>query len=150
MTTIDPTTNIGKIRLRIADYSDLPYLNDSTIQATLDDNGGNLPQTAKVCATYILGMLAHKTHRRLNQMEVWQGESFKNYLSFLLLTVKDPAFCSTAPIPYAATVEFNDIIDFQNNWNRSYYNGTSAQSLARIADLSPNDNSRIGGYWGGF
>lgn len=143
---LDINTNVGRVRLRTGDFLALEYLPDAVYQQAIDDASGNLPQAAKVCATYILGMLSHKTRRRLNQLEVYGSEAFQQYKEFLLLTVKDPAFMSVAPIPHVSEAEFNPIIDFQNNWNAAYSSGTEAQSLARIADASPNDNSRTG--WG--
>lgn len=142
--SLDPTSNIGIVRLRIADYSDIPLLSDSVIQSVLEANSNNLANTARTCATYILGMLSHKTHRKLAQLEVWGKENFDSYKEFLFLTVSNPAFMTISPIPYAATADFNPIIDFQNNWNANYTNGTEAQQLARNADTSPNDNSRTG------
>jgi len=143
---IDPTSDIGRIRLRIADVSDIPYLADSVIQATLDDCGGNLPKAAKSCAMYVLGMLSHKTRRRMNQLEVYGSDAATAYRAFLLLAYTNPAFMDVSPLPYAATADFSPILDFQANWNAAYTNGTESQSLARMADTSPNDNSRTG--WG--
>jgi len=144
---LDINTDVGRVRLRTGDYQSLPYLPDEVYQQAIDDASGNLPQAAKVCATYILGLLAHKTHRKLNQLEVWGNEAFAQYKEYLILTIKDPAFMEGfAPIPYAATADFSPIADFQANWNKTYFSGNESQSLARLADLSPNDNSRTG--WG--
>lgn len=143
---LDPTSNIGKVRLRCADYSDLPYFPDSVYQSVLDDNDDNLPRTAKVMATYILGMLSSRTHRKLNQLEVWGNEAFQAYKEFLLLTVKDPAFMDVSPIPYASTDDFSPILQFQSDWNKNYVAGTESQQLANDASLSPNDGSLYGPY----
>lgn len=143
---IDISTPEGMLRLRCADVGDLPYLPSAVYTQALADAGGNMPQAAKTCSIYILGLLSQKTRRRLNQLEVYGSEAFQQYKEFLLLTVSNPAFMSVAPIPYVSEAEFNPIIDFQANWNRAYSNSTEAQSLARIADASPNDNSRTG--WG--
>lgn len=139
---IDATTNLGKIRLRIADTGDLCYLSDSVITSTLADNGNNLNATAKTCAMYILGMLAHKTHRRMAQLEVWGAEAFKAYKEFLLLAYTRPEFMDFSPVPYSSTEEFSPILDFQRNWNKGFYNGTESQALAVSADISPNNNTR--------
>lgn len=141
---IDPTTNLGKVRLRIADVSDLPYLSDDVIQTTLTDSGDNVKLAAKTCAMYILGMLAHKTHRRMNQLEVWGNEAFKAYKEFLIMTVSNPAFMDFSPVPYSSNAEFSPILDFQRAWNCNFTQGTEAQQLSFEADLSPNDNSRTG------
>lgn len=146
MAVIDPSTNVGKLRLRCADYSDLPYLPDIVYSQTLSDNDNNIPRSAKICATYILGMLAHKTHRSMGlQLQVWGNQAFEQYKQYLLLTIKDPSFMDISPIPYSASgTEVNPLIDFQKSWNRNYYNGTQSQQLALDADISPNDGSRTG------
>lgn len=143
---IDPTTNLGKVRLRIADVGDLPYLSDSVIQSTLDDNGDNVMNAAKTCAMYVLGMLAHKTHRKLAQLEVWGSEAFTAYKEFLMLAHTNPAFMDFSPVPYSQAAEFSPILDFQKNWNANFTNGTEAQQLAFTGDMSPNDGSRTGVY----
>jgi hypothetical protein len=143
---IDPTTNLGKVRLRIADVGDLPYLSDSVIQSTLDDNGDNVLQASKTCAMYVLGMLAHKTHRKLAQLEVWGNEAFESYKSFLMLAHTNPAFMDFSPVPYSSSAEFSPILEFQRAWNANFTNGTEAQQLAFTGDISPNDGSRTGGY----
>lgn len=142
---IDPSTNLGKVRLRIADVSDIPYLADSVIMTTLSDCDENLNTAAKICAMYILGMLSHKTHRKLAQLEVWGAEAFKAYKEFLILAYTNPAFMDFSPVPYSNIEEFSPILDFQANWNKGFYEGTEAQQLAFTADMSPNDNSRTGG-----
>lgn len=146
MTIIDPSTNIGKLRLRVADYGDLPYLPDSVYTQTLSDNDNNLVRSSKVIAMYILGMLAFKTHRRMSvQLEVWGAEAFKNYKEFLLLTVSNPAFMQLSPVPYsAASSGVNPLVQFQGDWNKNYYSGTQSQQLAFDALNSPNDGSLYG------
>ena len=141
---IDPTTNLGRVRLRIADTLDLPYLSDSVIQATLDENNNNVVQAAKRCAMYVLGMLAHKTHKKLAQIEVYGAEAFASYKEFLMLAYTRPEFMDFSPVPYSSSLEFSPIMDFQANWNKLYKNGTESQTMAFEADISPNDNSRIG------
>lgn len=143
---IDPTTSLGRVRLRIADTGDLAYLCDAVIQTTLDDHGGNVLQASKTCAMYILGMLSHKTHRKLAQLEVWGNEAFAAYKDFLLLTYTRPEFMDFSPVPYSSSAEFSPILDFQKSWNKNFSRGTEAQQLAFYADISHNDNSRTGGY----
>ena len=142
---LDPTTNIGKLRLRVADYSDLPLLPDAVYQSVLDDNANSLTKSARTLATYILGILAHKTHRKMAQLEVWGAEAFKNYREFLLLTVSNPAFMDLSLVVYANSRESSPILDFQKDWNRNFVNFTEGQQLAFNADLSPNDGTRTGG-----
>jgi hypothetical protein len=143
---LDPSTPIGKVRLRVADYSDLPYFGDNVYQQTLDDNDGDILKTSVVMAMYILGTLAHNTHRKMGlQLEIWGAEAFTSYKEFLLLTVKDPAFMQITPV-FSICLSTNStaIAAFQSDWNRSFYCGTEAQGLAFAADIGPNDGSRHG------
>lgn len=145
---IDPTSPIGKVRLRIADVNDMPYLSDGVIQSTLDENSGSVVQASKTCAMYVLGMLAHKTHRKMNQLEVYGEQAFVAYKSYLMLCYKDPAFMDFSPVPYSSTAEFSPILDFQKSWNANFTNGTEAHQLAHTAALSPNDGSKFGPFGG--
>lgn len=143
--TIDPSTNLGKLRLRVGDWSDLPYLPDSVYTQTLIDNDDNLNTSTLIIAKYILGMLAYKTHRKMGlQLEIWGQEAFQNYKEFLLLTVTNPAFMSIAPIPYATTDEYNAILQFASDWNKNFALGTQSQQMATDAAISPNDGSLYG------
>lgn len=121
MAVIDPTTPIGKIRLRIGDWKDLEILPDSVIQSALDDCSSNVPRAASLCAQYILATLTAKTHRKLQQIEVWSREEFDNYVKFLQMTVLNPHFMTVAPIPYSgSTEEEHPLIKFVDDWNTSY------------------------------
>lgn len=146
---IDPSTDIGKLRLRVGDISDLPYLPDSVYQSTLDENSGNLPSSAKTIAVYILGILAFQVHRRMGlQLEVYGAEAFRSYKEFLILTTSNPNFMSYNPVPYSASGdEVHPLIQFQKDWNKNFYNGTDSQQLALGADYSPNDGSRYGSVY---
>lgn len=142
---IDPTTNEGKLRLRLSDWSDIPLLPSTVYQQTLIDNDNNLQRCTAILGSYILGILSQKTHRKLSNLEVWGNEAFASYLKFLEKIVKDPAYSGISPIPYMATGDgTNDIVDFVEDWRRNYYNGTESQELAIDAERSPNDGSRFG------
>ena len=52
MPLIDPTTNLGKVRLRCGDFSDVPFLPDSVYEATLADTNNNVVRAAGICAIY--------------------------------------------------------------------------------------------------
>lgn len=118
---IDPTTAIGKIRLRIGDWYDLPILPDTVIQSALDDCQNNVPRAAALCATYVLATLTAKTHRKLSQIETWSGEQFDNYVKFLKTTVLNPHLMATSPVPYTGTADTeHPIIAFQRTWNEEY------------------------------
>lgn len=144
---IDPTTNLGKVRLRVADFGDIPYLPDSVYNQALEDNNQNIAAASKICATYILGTLAFKTHRKMGlQLEVWGGEAFTAYKEFLLLTVTNPNFVDYSPLPLQSLAPDNQnaLATFVSDFNRNYYNGTQSQEMALNADIGPNDGSRYG------
>ncbi len=145
MTTIDASTDIGKLRLRVADYSDIPFLPDSVYTQTLSDNSSNLPQCAIILATYILGMLAFKTHRKMGlQLEVWGKEAFDSYKEFLLLTITNPAIMNVALVPISTASDFNTLIQFQSDWQKNYFSGDQSQQLASDALASPNQGGLYG------
>lgn len=149
MTIIDPNSQIGMIRLRIADWSDLPILSDTVIQSAIDQNSGNIPQASKLCAQYILGSLTSSTYRKMGLgLEVNGQEWYKNYKDFLLLTVKDPAFMqSSAPVPFGgSTVTPESYAQFQSDWKKLYYRGSEDQQNAFGATISPNDGSLLGNF----
>ena len=148
MTVIDPTTDLGKVRLRCGDFGDIPWLPDVVYTQAISDSSGNLASASKTCATYILGMLAFKTHRKMGlQLENWSGEAFTHYKEFLLLTVSNPAFMDLSPIPYAAGADCQSpIIMFQNSWNQNFTHGTEGQQLNLNALYSPNEVGPYGNF----
>lgn len=117
---IDPTTPIGKIRLRIGDWADLPVLPDSVIESALIDLDGNVPSAASLCAQYILATLTTKTHRKLANIEVWSNEQFNNYVAFIKLTIFNPHIMSISPIPYTGLVTKHPLSVFTEDWNAAY------------------------------
>ena len=136
---IDPTTPIGKLRLRCADIGDIPFLPDSVYNQALIDNNNALPQSAKQCATYILGQLAFKTHRKMGlQLEVWGAEAFDNYKQYLLLTVANPNFMDISPLPVNVQGdELHPIMQFQKDWTLNYAQITQSQQMTIDAIGSP-------------
>jgi hypothetical protein len=117
---IDPSTPIGKIRLRIGDWQDLPILPDTVLQSALDDCGGSVPRAAALAAQYVLGTLTAKTHRKLANLEVWSNEQFSNYVAFIKLTILNPHTMSVAPIPYSSSTQDHPLITFTADWNAAY------------------------------
>lgn len=121
MAVIDPTTSLGKIRLRIGDWQDIPILPDVVITSALEDCNNSVPRAAALCAQYILGTLTAKTHRKLAQIETWSNEHFENYVTFLKMTVLNPHFMDVAPVPYSGGVDDeHPLIAFTREWNESY------------------------------
>lgn len=121
MPIIDPTTPLGKVRLRIGDWQDITILPDVVIQSALTDCNNNVPRASTLCAQYILATLTAKTHKRLAQVETWSSEQFENYVQFLRMTVLNPNLATVAPVPYTGTVdEGHPLIAFVDEWNQSY------------------------------
>jgi hypothetical protein len=141
---LDPTTNIGKMRLRVGDYSDLPIFPDEVYQSALDDSQGNLPRGCVLVAQYILATLTGQTHQKLAQIEVYGGEWFNNYLAFVKATILNPNLMTFNPLPYTPqTVDAwgnpmeVPLIQFQKDWNANYAYGTQSQLMNLTAQFSP-------------
>lgn len=130
---IDPSTSVGKIRLRIGDWADLPILPDSVIESALIDSDNHVPRAASLCAQYILGTLTAKTHRKLANIEVWSNEQFSNYVEFIKLTILNPHNMAVAPIPYSSSTQNHPLITFTSDWNAAY--GTAAKLNHLSADI---------------
>lgn len=144
MTIIDYSTAAGKLRMRLGDISSLPFLPDSVYEAVYTENGNNLQRSVIACGSMILAQLSFKTHRKLAQLEVYGAEAFENYRSFLMLTIKDPAYMSVSPIPYSASgTALHPLLQFANDWNKGFPI-TDSQQLAHNASISVNDGSLYG------
>lgn len=133
---LDPTTDIGKMRLRCGDYSDLPLMPDVVYTSALTDCQNNLPRACTLMAQYILASLTGQTHQKLAQIEVYGNQWFENYLAFVKATILNPNLMQTAPLPYTPTVVDaygNNVemplIQFQKDWNNNYANGTESQQM---------------------
>lgn len=132
--------------MRLGDTSDLPYLPSGIYNSVYAESGNNLNKAVVTCGMMILAQLSYKTHRKLSlQLEVFGKEAFDSFRTFILMTVKEPAFMTVSPIPYSS-VSANELATFASDWNRGYYEGTASQQLAFIASTSPNDGSRLGPF----
>lgn len=135
MTIVDPSTSLGKVRLRIGDWSDLPILPDVVITSALDDCQSNVPRAAALCAQYILATLTAKTHRKLAQLETWSSEQFDNYVAFLKLTVLNPHMMTTSPVPYTGMAQIDHpLMKFIDDWNADYVGPD--YTFTRVLDLT--------------
>lgn len=136
MPSIDASTPLGKCRLRTADYGDLPLLPDSVYLTTLAENNDNVQRSSTICATYILGMFAQGCHQKMSFLEIWSGEKYKQYESYLTKIAKDPTFNGSSPIPYtgaSSTAAKNPLIAFVEDWENSYQKPTQSEDLSNIA-----------------
>ena len=131
MTIIDPTTDLGRLRLALGDWQDLPILPDSVILQTLVDSSGNLNRAKITLAQYILASLTRDVHQKLAQIEVYGEQGFDNYKEFIRLTILNPNLSQLAPIPYAGGLAVqNPLTKFTDDWNKNYPRGTQSQLLS--------------------
>ena len=127
---IDPTTSIGKLRLRVGDHSDLPFLPDEVYYSTLSDCNENIPRATSIIAQYILAILSQKTHRKLNQLEIWGNETFQQYIQFIKTTILNPHLSQLSPIPYTGSdTSASPLVEFVEDWNGNYSQGTQSEQL---------------------
>lgn len=132
---IDPSTNIGKLRLKIGDVSDLTLLPDSVLTQVLLDNNNNVTRSAQVCAGYIAAILSQRSHEKLSFIEVWGGEAYKNYMDYIKNVISNPSMSGTSPIPYGYNEgNVNPIITFNKNWQASYTIPNADETLDFIAN----------------
>jgi hypothetical protein len=131
---LDPTTKLGKVRLRVGDFLDLPIFPDAVYQSTLDDTGGNVLRASKTMAQYILAALTMRVHEKMAQVEVYGNQYVDNYIKFLKTTVLNPNMMEVAPVPYGAQLDVDHpLIKFQKDWNNNYAGGTASQQLTLTA-----------------
>lgn len=138
MTVLDPTSPLGKVRLKIGDWQDLVILPDAVIQSTLDDTNNNVNRAAQTCGMYILGILSGKTHKKLAQLEVWGSDRFAQYMKYLTMLVNDPNFSGVCPIPYNG--DSNQVNPFQvlhDDWVAGYIPGTVVLPYGVFPDARP-------------
>jgi hypothetical protein len=143
MSLLDPTTSIGKMRLRVGDFSDFPMMPDEVYQSALEDCQGNLPRACVLMAQYILASLTGQTHQKLAQVEVYGAEWFQNYLAFVKATILNPNLMQVTPMPYlAAMVDPSGnvieipLVQFQRDWNANFAYGTDSEQLHLSAIVS--------------
>lgn len=147
-TVIDPTTNLGKVRLRIGDWSDPVILPDVVILSALSDAADDVLKASVTCAYYVLGVLAQGAHMKMTHLEIWGKEKFDSYVKFVNMVIESPSSASFAPVIYSSQAEYERMSQFVSDWNKTYSSGTESQSLAWNAAISPNDGS-LYGRWGG-
>lgn len=132
MTILDPSSPIGKMRLRVGDYSDMPLMPDEVYASALTDCNNHLPRASVLVAQYILASLTGQTRQSLAQVEVFGNEWFANYMAFVKLTISNPNNMTVVPMPYTPLTydEYGNqvevpLIQFQRDWNASFLAGRS-------------------------
>lgn len=130
MAAIDPTSNIGKLRLRLGDWRDVTWLPDNVYKQTLIECNNDLKKSASILAQYILAILAQQTRSRVMQIESYDDQAFAQYRQFIIDTVSNPAFMNISPIAITTGIdEPNPLIEFQKLWNAGYVSGDSYDYL---------------------
>ena len=108
MAALDLSLAVDRVRLAIADWNDPEILDDDVIEYVLTKNYNNESASIRECAMYILGMLAHDTHQRVDRIEFWGNERFTQYLTYLQKTINNPAFYQIAGV-YAGGIDEADV-----------------------------------------
>ena len=136
MAIIDPSTDIGKLRLRLADWRDVEWLPDSVYTQTLSDCGGNLTKAVGILAQYILGILAQGTRSKMYQIESYDDQAFTQYRQFIIDTISNPAIMTIAPLAVVTGADTaNPLIEFQKLWNAGYMQTTSYEDMQLFAGV---------------
>jgi hypothetical protein len=148
---IDYNTALGRVRLRISDLSDIPYLTDNIILASLTRNNNNENLTAKECSMYILGMMSGNSHQKFMAVEVFGNQIFEQYQKYLMMLYRDPNFSGISPIPYSSsspvgTKEVSKINTFIANNEKAYVHYNSDETLQFIADANDNSSAASSGW----
>lgn len=134
MAAIDPTTNEGKLRLRLGDWKDVSWLPSSVYQQTLVDCNNNLTKAAGLLAQYILAILAQGTRSKLGQIESFDDQAFTQYRQFIIDTVSNPSIMNISPLAIVSGAdEPNPLIEFSDLWNAGYITTTSTQDMPPFA-----------------
>lgn len=140
MALIDPSTDLGRMRLKLGDTSDLPQLPDSVYTQTLldtknTDGSNNVKAATSLCGQYILANLAFSSHKKLQMLEIWGSEAFDNYKSYLTMIIKDTAFSGVCPIAYVAGSDtLHPILQHQQDFYNAQTKPTSDEKLHSIAN----------------
>lgn len=134
MPLIDLNSNIGKLRYRLGDYLDIPRLPDDVYQSALDEKNNNMRAATVLCGQYILAGLAFDSQQRMGIIEVYGNQVFNQYLQFLNLVLKDPAFNGVCPLPYVAGADcLHPILQFKEDFTNAQTRPTSDELLHQIA-----------------
>lgn len=127
---IDPSTDIGKLRLRLADWRDVQWLPDTVYETTLTECNGNLNKATSILAQYILGILSQGTRSKMYQIESYDNQAFEQYRRFIIDTVSNPAIMNITPLAIVTGADSpNPLIEFSGLWNSGYIQSGSYQYL---------------------
>lgn len=105
MAAIDPTTNEGKLRLRLGDWRDVSWLPSFVYRQTLIECDNNLNKAAGILAQYILAILSQNTRSRVGAIEAYDDQAFQQFRQFIIDTVSNPAFMNISPIAITTGID---------------------------------------------
>lgn len=108
---LDPATKpVDRVRLRIADFSDIPLLSDDVIQYYITKNSSNETTAARECALVILGVLARDaSYNKIDALIVDGKNAYNSYKDYLLKLIADPRISLSIPVSYFGGVSINDM-----------------------------------------
>lgn len=133
MTVIDPTTDLGRVRLAIGDWRDITILPDSVINQVLTDTA-NLRAAIRTCGSYVLATLAFDGQAKLGIIETYGNQVFSQYKEYLTMIVKDANMNGVCPLPYSASgTDLHPILQFEQDFQNSYNKPTSDDRLHFLA-----------------
>ena len=136
MAAIDPSTAIGKLRLRLADWRDYQILPDNVYTQTLADCDNNLNKATAILAQYILAVLSQNTRSKMGIIESYDDQAFTQYRQFIIDTISNPAIMTIAPIAMVTGADTaNPLIEFQKLWNAGYMQTTSYEDMQQFAGV---------------
>ena len=116
---LDPTSNIGKVRLRVGDYQDYPmqFFPDSVYQTALDDSDNSVTRAARTVGYYILALMTQTSNVTLGVLAIYDGDTAKAYTEYLKMMIKDSTFNGLCPIPYFGGADTpNPVVEWNNTW----------------------------------
>lgn len=132
---LDPTTPIGKVRLRCGDYNEsLPMFPDSVYQATLDDSNGSINRASRTMCYYILALMTQSSNVTLGVLSLYDADTAKAYMQYLNMVIKDSTFNGLCPIPYFGGADTpNPVVEFDETW-------TNNNNLRYLDEMVKNTN----------
>lgn len=133
--TLDPTTPIGKVRLRVGDTTDGLYIYpDSVYQSTLDENNGSVNRASRTMCFYILAVMVQDSNVTLGVLSLYSADTAKAYTEYLKMMIKDSTFNGLCPIPYFGGADTpNPVVEFDETW-------TNNNNLRYLEDSVKNVN----------
>lgn len=109
---LDPVNSaVDRIRLRVADFQDIPILTNDVIQYYITKNNSNEYQAAKECAFIILGTLARNAgYMKIDALISDNKNAYASYKDYLLKLTTDPRTSLSVPKSYFGGISKADML----------------------------------------